>query len=353
MLTIGCTRSNPSTGGGTGGDGAGGTGGSGGGDNGGGGSGGGGGSAGSAGGGGGGSAGGGGGGAGGGGGGSGPITPASCSGKSAQPVDSAWTLQVGGTARTVEAHVPKSYDPTKPTAFVINFHGYTSNGMQQASVSNMSAKADSANFVVVYPEGTGSPTGFNAGACCGPAAQNMVDDIGLTRAIIAEANTRLCLDGRRVFVTGFSNGGFMSHRIACEMADVVAAVAPVSGVLGIPAASCTPARPIAVIDFHGMSDNTVPYAGDASSGWPGAPDTFAAWAKRNQCSDAMPAQTYSKGDATCATYQHCAAGTEVTLCTISDGGHAWPGSPVPLPGTTQNLSATDAMWTFFQAHPMP
>ncbi|HEY2747695.1 MAG TPA: PHB depolymerase family esterase [Polyangia bacterium] len=285
--------------------------------------------------------------------GGGPVTPSACSGKAAQPVDGSWTLMVGGVARTVEVHVPAAYDATKPTPLVINFHGYTSNGMQQAAISNMSAKADAAGFVVAYPEGTGSPTGFNAGACCGTAAQDMVDDIGLTRAIIVEATTRLCLDGKRVFVTGFSNGGFMSHRIACELADVVAAVAPVSGVLGIPATSCTPVRPISVMDFHGMSDTTVPYAGSTQDGWPSVPDTLAGWAMRDKCTDAMPAQTYQNGDATCATYSHCAAGVEVTLCTISDGGHAWPGSPVPLPGTTQSLSATDAMWTFFTAHPLP
>jgi polyhydroxybutyrate depolymerase len=283
----------------------------------------------------------------------GPITPASCSGKMSQPRDGAWTLMVGGTSRTVEVHVPATYDATTPTAFIINFHGYTSNGSQQAAISNMSAKADSANFVVAYPEGTGSPTGFNAGACCGDAATNMVDDIGLTRAIITEADSRLCLDGKRVFVTGFSNGGFMSHRIACELSDLVAAIAPVSGVLGIPAASCTPKRAVSIMDFHGMSDTTVPYNGDPSSGWPSVPDTIAAWAQRDSCTDTTPTQTYNNGDVTCATYSHCAAGAEVTLCTVSDGGHAWPGSPFPLPGTTQNISATDAMWTFFQAHPLP
>ena len=232
MLTIGCTRSNPSMGGGTGGDGAGGTGGTGGGDNGGGA-----GSGGTNGGGGSGGAGGGGanggGGAGGGGGGSGPITPASCSGKSAQPLDGAWTLMAGGTSAHRRGPRPEMLRPDQADRLIINFHGYTSNGMQQAARLGMSTKADGANFVVVYPEGTGSPTSFNAGACCGARRTNMVDDIGLTRAIIDEANTRLCLDGKRVFVAGFSNGGFMSHRIACEMADRVAAVAPVSGVLGI------------------------------------------------------------------------------------------------------------------------
>jgi polyhydroxybutyrate depolymerase len=66
-------------------------------------------------------------------------------------------------------------------------------------------------------------------------------------------------------------------------------------------------------------------------------------------------QTYSNGDSSCATYEHCAGGADVTLCTVQGGGHTWPGGlPVPTLGmTTTDLSATDAMWTFFQAHPMP
>jgi polyhydroxybutyrate depolymerase len=283
----------------------------------------------------------------------GATTPSSCSGKTATSSDTSWTIMSGGMSRTVEVHIPKSYDPTKPTALVINFHGYTSNGMQQELITGMSTKADAENFVVLYPEGTGSPTSFNAGSCCGTAASGNVDDIGFTRDIITTAGDKLCLDGKRVFVTGFSNGGFMSHRIACELADRVAAVAPVSGVLGIAAADCAPARPISVIDFHGQSDTTVPYTGDASYGWPSATDTFAGWAMRDGCTDGTPPVTYTKGDVSCATYSQCTGGTQVELCTVSDGGHAWPGSSVPLPGTTQNINATDAMWTFFTMHPMP
>jgi polyhydroxybutyrate depolymerase len=256
-------------------------------------------------------------------------------------------------SRTVEVHVPSSYDPTQPTAFVINFHGYTSNGMQQAGLTGFSTKADANNFVVAYPEGTGNPTSFNAGACCGDAAMNMVDDIGFTSAIIDTANDKLCVDAKRVFVTGFSNGGFMAHRIACELADRVAAIAPVSGLLGIPADQCRPARAIAVLDFHGQMDNTVPYNGSTQNGWPSAPDTFMGWAMRDHCTDGAPAVTFMKSDVSCSTYSQCDAGTAVTLCTISDGGHAWPGSSYPLPGTTQNINATDAIWTFFTQHPMP
>jgi polyhydroxybutyrate depolymerase len=282
-----------------------------------------------------------------------PPPIVSCSGKASQPLNSTWMLTVGGVTRRVQAHVPESYDPTKPVPLVLNFHGYTANAFAQSILTGFSSKADAENFIVLYPEGTGDKPGFNAGACCGSAAQNMVDDVGFTRAILAEATTRLCVDDKRVFVTGFSNGGFMSHRIACEFADVVAAIAPVSAVLPVPDASCTPARPIPVLDFHGTADDTVPYDGNAQYGWPSAPATFAGWAMRDQCTDAMPAQTYQKDDVACETYSHCGGGAEVTLCTITGGGHAWPGSDFPLTGTTQNIDATDTIWSFFAAHPRP
>jgi polyhydroxybutyrate depolymerase len=284
-----------------------------------------------------------------------PSPPAvtSCSGKSSQPLDSTWTLSVGGVDRTVQAHVPASYDPTKPLPLVLNFHGYSSSAFEQTFLTGFSQKADAESFIVLYPEGSGSPPGFDAGLCCGSAARDKVDDMGFTRAILAEATSRLCVDNKRVFVTGFSNGGFMSHRIACELADVVAAVAPVSGVLPVPADSCRPARPIPVLDFHGTADGTVAYDGNTQYGWPSAPDTFTGWAMRDQCRDATPAQTYHQDDVACATYSQCGGGAVVTLCTITGGGHAWPGSAVPLTGTTQNINATDTIWSFFAAHPLP
>jgi polyhydroxybutyrate depolymerase len=283
-----------------------------------------------------------------------PPPPIHCSGKSAQPLNSTWTLHVGGVDRRVQAHVPAAYDVTKPTSLILNFHGYTSNGGQQAAVSGMSSRSDKAGYVVLYPEGTGNPSGFNGGGCCGMAASRMVDDIGFTRAIIDEAKSRLCIDDKRVFAAGFSNGGFMSQRIACELGDRVAAIAAVSAPLALPAGeTCKPARPIPVLTFHGTSDNTVPYPGDSGSGWPSATTSFAGWAMRDGCTDAAPAQTYQKGDVTCLTYQHCGGGAEVTLCTVQGGGHAWPGSVIPLPGTTQNINASDTMWAFFEAHPLP
>jgi polyhydroxybutyrate depolymerase len=248
-------------------------------------------------------------------------------------------------------HVPASYDPGKGTALVLNFHGFSSNAAQEALLSQMNGKADAAGYIVVYPEGTNSS--WNAGACCGQAVTDMVDDIGFVKDLLDTAADRLCVDAHRIFVTGMSNGGFLSNRIGCELADRVAAIAPVAGVLGMP--TCTPSRPMPVMHFHGTADTLVPYDGSAAMGFISVADDFANWAARDGCTDDMPANTFTNGDSSCSSYQHCAGGAEVTLCTVQNGGHTWPGgTPVPTLGyTTTYLSADDAMWSFFQAHPLP
>jgi len=280
----------------------------------------------------------------------GTTTPSSCNGLRPQPLDADWTIQSGGMARVAHVHVPASYDPTRPIPVVLNFHGYTSDGTQQELLSNMIAKADAAGFVAVHPEGYHNS--WNAGACCGDAASMKLDDVQFVRDLLDALEHDVCVDAKRVYATGMSNGGFLSHRLACELSDRIAAVAPVAGVLGI--SSCTPGRPVPVMHFHGTADMLVPYDGDPSLGFPSVPDTFAGWQQRDGCIGS-PVQTFSQGDSQCHTYEQCAGGVEVTLCTVTGGGHTWPGgTPVPSLGwTTPYLSATDAMWAFFVAHPMP
>jgi polyhydroxybutyrate depolymerase len=274
-----------------------------------------------------------------------------CTGLGAQPLDSQWTVSFGGLDRMIDAHVPANYDPTRRTALILNFHGYTSNSGQEALLSKMNDKSDLEGFVVLYPNGTGSSPSWNAGACCGEAAMNMVDDVGFVSAVIDAAEARLCVDRRRVFATGMSNGGFLSHRLACELSNRIAAAAPVAGVLGIP--TCTPTRPVPIMGFHGTADPLVPYNGSTSLNFPPVPDTYANWAIRDGCTQ-TPAETFRMMDSHCSTYSGCKGGSEVTLCTVDGGGHTWPGgTPIPVGYTTTYLSATDAMWTFFQKHAMP
>ena len=277
-----------------------------------------------------------------------PPTP--CLDGTRPPTDSVWAVTAGGRERTFRVHVPPGYDPSTPTPLVVNFHGVNCTSSQQVLISQMPQKADAAGFIVVHPDGVGKS--WNGGTCCGQALSENVDDVAFARALLDDVEAKLCIDPRRVFVTGISNGGYMTNRLGCELADRVAAIAPVAG--GTLVSPCDPARPMPVLYFHGTADAIVPYEGGYLGGLPSAAKTFGDWAARNGCTDA-PVTTFTNGDVHCETYQTCAAGVEVTLCTIDGGGHTWPGG-TPVPGlgeTTTDISANDAMWEFFQRFPMP
>jgi polyhydroxybutyrate depolymerase len=278
-----------------------------------------------------------------------------CAGRAKQPTNTTWSVDVGGTSREFVVHVPPTYDPSHPTPVVLNFHGYHMGPKLQEWLTTMSAKSDAAGFLLVYPRGTGSPSSFNAGACCGDAARDGTDDVAFTRAMLDRLEADLCVDPRRVFATGMSNGGFMSHRLACELSDRIAAVAPVAGVNGV--AECNPTRPVPVLHFHGTDDPTIPYAGNAERKWRSVKESTQGWVTRNACK-APPVETLAKGNVHCVTYGECKDGADVTLCTVLGGGHTWPGG-ADIPGivhqgmTTHDVSADDVIWTFFENHPMP
>lgn len=287
---------------------------------------------------------------GGGGGGGAPAGP--CEGKDALAGDATITVTAGGRERTFQLHVPPSYDPARRTPVVLNFHGYNMTAAQQQAFSLMGEKADAAGFLVVHPEGVGAPQSWNAGPCCGDASTQGADDVAFTRAILDWLDGAACVDRARVYATGMSNGGLMTHRLACELADRIAAVAPVAGPNVF--ADCAPSRPMPVMHFHGTADTVVPYGGSAMFGFPDVEEMIRAWADRDQCTG-DPEETFRQGDSVCKAWTRCAAGAEVILCTVDGGGHTWPGGvPVAALGkTTTDLSATDAMWTFFERHPLP
>jgi len=258
--------------------------------------------------------------------------------------------QAGGQ-RSYQLHVPKGYDPSQPTPLVMNFHGRTATALGEAAVdqellSGLYAKGDSAGFIVVNPQGltqNGEQT-WNAGLCC--SADKNRDDVGYVDAVIAQLKQTLCIDDKRIYATGISNGGFMSHRLACERANVFAAVAPVAAYNTMP--TCTPSRAIPMISFNGTSDPLVSYA------W--SSDSNQAWVARNGCNP-TPTQTFENGDSHCDTYVGCEGGGQVVFCTVEGGGHTWPGGAallsLGLGKTTKDLSANDAMWDFFQKHALP
>jgi polyhydroxybutyrate depolymerase len=274
-----------------------------------------------------------------------PVVTAACAGKTAQPLDGDWTV----AGRVVHVHVPASYDPAAPTPIVLDLHGWSSNGLDQARIAHMIAKSDSAGFIALHPEGHDSPQGWNAGVCCGTAATSGVDDVDWLNQVLDQVDDKLCMDKARVFATGLSNGGFMAHRLACELSSRIVAIGAVAGVLGV---SCTHAsHRVAIMHVHGTSDPLIPYDGGGVNGSMSVADTIAFWTQTNHCT-AAPTTVYQNGDATCVLHGGCDQNSDVELCTIDGGGHQWPGGEdIFLGKLSDDLIATDAIWAFFQAHP--
>lgn len=264
--------------------------------------------------------------------------------------DFTWKLDFGGKSRSANLHIPLAYDPSKKTPVVLGIHGYTDTAEGQATLSKMAETADANGFVVVFPQGVSNS--WNAGACCGSAQSEGLDDVGFLGAVLDELEAKLCVDPKRIYAAGMSNGAFLAHRLGCELSTRIAAVGSVAGLMTLP--KCEPKRAVSVMQFHGTSDYVVPYGGSVALGFPSVASVMNGWADRNACTgDAV--ETFAKGDATCVTRGSCKEGAEVTLCTIDFGGHTWPGgTPAPAFGkTSTSISASDALWTFFQKHPLP
>lgn len=272
-----------------------------------------------------------------------PITTASVTAYA--PGDYVETIMVNGQARQYRLHVPPTYKPEQAMPLVVNLHGLNSNAAQQEQVSQMSTKADQIGFIVVYPEGLGNPQTWHVG----PRAEADAD-LQFIRDLIVRLKGQLNIAPGHIYATGISNGAQMSNRLGCEMADIFAAIAPVSGGYP-PSQECRPVHPVAVVAFHGTADQLLPYEGQGRILLP-VREWAAAWAARNGCGP-TPTITFQHGEVTGETWSHCQEGAEVVLYTIQGRGHSWPGSGMPPEITTQDINATDVIWEFFASHPMP
>jgi polyhydroxybutyrate depolymerase len=254
------------------------------------------------------------------------------------PGDHTLLSSYDGVSRSVLVHVPAKYDSAVATPLVLNMHGFTSNPTQQITFSGMNPVADAEGFVVAYPTGTNSS--WNAGTCCGLAASNDVDDVGFLREVVAELSTRLCVDPARVYATGMSNGGYMSHRLGCEASDLFAAVAPVAGAMGI--ATCEPGRAMPVVAYNGTEDNLVSYEDGR--------EAMLQWVATNAC-DGEPSDVTMHGGSRCERWTGCRDDVEVELCTLEGMGHCWPGGSELLcldfvGPYSDEIDANSHMWSF-------
>ena len=298
-----------------------------------------------------------------------PEATASVKDKLTNPGDYYFSIQHQGIPRMYRVHVPSGYTGATPAPLLMAFHGGGGDMDYMAKDEHygLIAKSDKEGFVLAFPNGyskfqSGKIATWNAGKCCGDARDKKIDDVGFVRQIISNLNAQMKIDHNKIYATGMSNGGMMSHRLACEMADTFKAVAPVAGTDGT--LSCNPSQPISVLNIHAINDTHVLFNGGAGKDvfkdasmvteFISVPETVARWVKRDQCTGA-PQRVLSVKGANCDQYNSCADGTKVQVCVTESGGHSWPGGAKPggikrdKEDTSKAISANDVMWDFFES----
>ncbi|MEM6346671.1 MAG: PHB depolymerase family esterase [Bacteroidota bacterium] len=251
-------------------------------------------------------------------------------------------------------YIPANFDSTSPMPLLLNFHGYTSNASEQIYYGNFQPIADTAGFLIVAPQGTrnfSNITHWNVGW-----GGSTVDDVSFANALIDSMIATYNVDPNRVYSTGMSNGGFMSHQLACELSDRIAAVASVTGSMTeAKLAACNPQHPTPVMQIHGTADLVVPYTGQ--SPWTAHVDSVVAyWARYNRC-ELPPIETdlqdISPSDGSTVRlyqYRNGSNGAEVELYKVFNGGHTWPNNQFISAGTNFDFDASLAIWEFFSQY---
>lgn len=258
-------------------------------------------------------------------------------------------------------HVPASYDASKPAPLFLLLHGYTGSGDEIIENFNIGAAAEQHGFVYAAPDGTTDSNGerfWNATDACCNFNGSSVDDVAYLSGVIADIGDELAIDPKRIAVVGHSNGGFMSYRMACERADLVAAIVSLAGETFVDPADCTPSEPVSVAQVQGTADQVIDFDGGGpltagSKAYPGAVATAEAWAKNDGCS-AEPSALGAKIDVdtdlkdgadpaetSVQEWSGCEAGATVQLWTIPNGGH----------GPALTPAFADAVIRFLVEHP--
>lgn len=262
--------------------------------------------------------------------------------------------------------------PRAPVVIVL--HGGGGHPENAVSMSEMDRVAKRENFIAVYPGGTGGMPGgrlltWNAGHCCAYARENGIDDVGFIRKMIDELVASGRADPKRIYVTGMSNGDMMAHRLARELPDRIAAIAPIVGaVFGDEA----PAKsPVPAIIFVGQLDQTVPAAGGPLGG-PERRGMAANLSRRPEDHDVAPdiaqAEYWARANGCAAPvkmneprfeeirWEKCTSGRPVFFYRVANNGHAWPGGKAgraEADQPTQAVNASEMMWRFFAANQKP
>lgn len=265
-----------------------------------------------------------------------------------------YTIVHDNLVRSYILHLPPSFTSADTLAVVFCLHGLNQTAGRIAQVSGFDTIADRERFIVVYP--TGVDTIWNTFSS---PYHSGADDAGFISALIDTLNRDYHINLNRVYSTGMSNGGFMSYKLACELSDRIAAIAPLSGAFTDSMRYyCHPARPMPVLHIHGSSDFVVPYNGGLVNIT--VPHTLEYWRSYNNCpgtevvTNLPDMNTQDNSTVTRYEWTPCDNQSEVVHYKVTGGGHTWPGSSVTFGGlggaTNYDMDASEIIWEFFNRH---
>jgi polyhydroxybutyrate depolymerase len=283
------------------------------------------------------------------------------------------SLVINGLKRTFLYNIPESFVIHKPVPLLIVLHGGggTGRNMVKLTMEGFNTLSEKRGFIVVYPDGIAKHWNDGRNSEEPGAKKENIDDVGFISALIDYLVKKLNVDQKRVFVTGMSNGAIMSYRLACELSEKIAAIAPVAGnIAQNMLVKCSPSRPVSILAINGTKDPLVPFNGGDVTGPFGqkklgkvlpVQESVRFWVNINNCST-TPVVTYEPDldieDETLVrkeSYTNGRENSEVVLYIIEDGGHTWPGGFQYLGKgivgkTCYDINADEIIWKFFEKH---
>lgn len=251
--------------------------------------------------------------------------------------------------------VPTEYDPEIAAPLVVLLHGYSADAVIQDAYFRFSPDAEEHGYLLALPDGVTDTAGnqfWNATDACCNFGGDPVDDVAYLGALIDDVQAQYNVDAKRVFVVGHSNGGFMAHRLACDIGERIAAIVSLAGATWDDATACPAETPVNILQVHGTDDDTILFDGGDNLGfvYPSANETVAQWAANNGCSGELAQDGTADLEIALAgeetllnTYAQCPPGGQVALWTIEGGGH--------IPAFDDGWA--DAVWAYLDAHPKP
>lgn len=248
-----------------------------------------------------------------------------------------------GSERSYLLHVPPGYDGRTRLPVIFLFHGVGDTARNLLEATGMDELADDEDVVVVAPEGSGAVPAWSFQA----TSDDPPPDVAFVHELLDRVKDTACVDERRVYAAGFSNGSTLTLALACEDNRGFAAFGAVSGPFYNPRCDSAPPRPI--IYFHGTNDLIIPYSGARTiiGELPGVTEALTEWATHNRC-DRPAATSRVSPQVTLSRWTGCADGSDVSAYRIADGVHTWPRAAY-LDGS-DGIRATELMWGFFSEH---